>query len=413
MRQRFAALFIGGFFSIASVVHAQAGQLEDGVKAYHHGDYDAALELLKPLAEKGVITAQVDLGMMYRYGHGVPKDVDLAAMWWRRAADRGNAYARSQLHALNLDGDDEAAPQSRKSTHPEHAPKTAAGAAELGEAEASDDVRPEKAQPDEPRKSQSRKGEARTNSVKPSGAATVDASSSADLKPVDAVAGEPVSIAPPRSQVAAIPQIDSAPATPQRAAALYRRIAEQGDANAQVRLADMYLNGDGLPQDDAQAILWFHKSAEQGNPEAQFRLGLMIRDGRGAPRDDAEALVWLRKAADQGDVQAEVNLAEMYQLGLGAPKDEAEAFAWYRKGADAGDATAQYKLALMLKDGNGAPRTKIWPPSCSARRPNKATPTPRTFSARSISRAKVCRRITRRPSPGSARPPITETRTPR
>ena len=42
--------------------------LEDGVAAYQSGDFAAALNFLRPVAEKGDANAQCDLGLMYYNG---------------------------------------------------------------------------------------------------------------------------------------------------------------------------------------------------------------------------------------------------------------------------------------------------------------------------------------------------------
>ena len=54
---------------------------------------------------------------------------------------------------------------------------------------------------------------------------------------------------------------------------LYRTLAETGDAAAQNRLGLIYQNGEGVPQDDAEAIKWYLKAAEQGYTAAQNNLG--------------------------------------------------------------------------------------------------------------------------------------------
>ena len=43
------------------------------------------------------------------------------------------------------------------------------------------------------------------------------------------------------------------------------------------------------------------KAAEQGDAEAQTRLAYFYDTGRGVPKDYGQALIWYRKAADQGD----------------------------------------------------------------------------------------------------------------
>ena len=42
--------------------------------AYKNYDYAMALEHWRPLAEQGDAKAQFQLGIMYAYGQGVPKD---------------------------------------------------------------------------------------------------------------------------------------------------------------------------------------------------------------------------------------------------------------------------------------------------------------------------------------------------
>ncbi len=47
----------------------------------------------------------------------------------------------------------------------------------------------------------------------------------------------------------------------------------------------MYNNGEGVPQDYAQAVYWYRKAADQGNADAQLNLGRMYDNGRGVPQD--------------------------------------------------------------------------------------------------------------------------------
>ena len=55
------------------------------------------------------------------------------------------------------------------------------------------------------------------------------------------------------------------------------RLAEQGDADAQYNLGDMYARGDGVPEDDAEAVKWLRLAAEQGHADAQFSLDIMLQ----------------------------------------------------------------------------------------------------------------------------------------
>ena len=56
--------------------------------------------------------------------------------------------------------------------------------------------------------------------------------------------------------------------------------------------------------------------AEQGDVYAQTVLGLMYADGEGVPENDAEAVKGYRLAAEQGDASAQSNLRGMSAYGM-------------------------------------------------------------------------------------------------
>ena len=62
----------------------------------------------------------------------------------------------------------------------------------------------------------------------------------------------------------------------------------------------MYATGQGVPEDDAEAMYWYKLAAEQGVIEAHFSLGFIYATGHGAPKDDVQAYAWLSVAAAQG-----------------------------------------------------------------------------------------------------------------
>ena len=129
--------------------------------------------------------------------------------------------------------------------------------------------------------------------------------------------------------------------------------ADRGDAEAQARLGSMYLYGNGVTQDHAEAIKWYRRAAEQGLADAQNYLGLMYFMGQGVTQDRAEAVKWYRRAAEQGYASAQHNLGVAYDIGEGVPQDHAEAAKWRRRAAEQGDASAQLGLGLMYYNGDG------------------------------------------------------------
>ena len=94
-----------------AVVLQAAGQVradfDDGMAAFQRGDYAAALEEFRALAEQGDADAQAMLGGMYSSGRGVPRNYIEAVKWARLAAEQGHAEAQFSLaisHAFGFGG---------------------------------------------------------------------------------------------------------------------------------------------------------------------------------------------------------------------------------------------------------------------------------------------------------------------
>ena len=118
----------------------------------------------------------------------------------------------------------------------------------------------------------------------------------------------------------------------------------------------MYNTGEGVPQNDTEAVRWFRMAAEQGFADGAVQSGFMYDAGEGVPQNDAEAVRWYRMAAEQGFAEAQFNLGFMYDTGRGVPQNDAEAVRWYRMAAEQGFASAQLNLGYMYSNGEGVPK---------------------------------------------------------
>src|SRR5262245_32152890 len=76
----------------------------------------------------------------------------------------------------------------------------------------------------------------------------------------------------------------------------WQPLAEAGDAVAQFHLALLYWNGEGVAQNDSDAVEWSRKAAAQGHVDAEAFLGTIYLTGRSIPRDCDQAVRWLTKA---------------------------------------------------------------------------------------------------------------------
>ncbi|HEY8521316.1 MAG TPA: caspase family protein [Gammaproteobacteria bacterium] len=80
------------------------------------------------------------------------------------------------------------------------------------------------------------------------------------------------------------------------ALAVWLPAAQQGDAEAQTIVGEIYERGLGAEPDYAAAAEWYRRAAEQGYSRAQFDLGALYEQGLGVPQDRLAALNWYRLA---------------------------------------------------------------------------------------------------------------------
>ena len=152
----------------------------------------------------------------------------------------------------------------------------------------------------------------------------------------------------PLRQVAAVPALDRLSA-----------LANGGNAKAETIVGLKYVDGTGVPVNEAEAAKWLDRAAQQGEPVAQYRLATLYERGRGVPADAAMAIKWYLAAAQAGNRKAMHNLAVAYAQGAGTAKDYAEAARWFSKAAALGLADSQFNLAVLYERGLGVPQSLL------------------------------------------------------
>jgi uncharacterized protein len=116
----------------------------------------------------------------------------------------------------------------------------------------------------------------------------------------------------------------------------WRPLAEAGDIGAQVVLGNMYFDGNGVNQDNAEAINWYRLAAEQGDTSTQERLGSYYLFDHHGVRDFKEAVKWLKLAAEKGNANAQFNLGIAHAKGKGATQHNVIAHMWWNISASNG-----------------------------------------------------------------------------
>lgn len=86
---------------LAAALPAEAAY-EDGLRAYHQGNYPVARAELEPLARQGDWRAQALLGRMYATGRGVRLDLVQAHYWLTLAAEAGDTESAALREGMAL-----------------------------------------------------------------------------------------------------------------------------------------------------------------------------------------------------------------------------------------------------------------------------------------------------------------------
>ena len=130
----------------------------------------------------------------------------------------------------------------------------------------------------------------------------------------------------------------------------WRPLADRGNADAQNNLGVMYANGQGVPQNFAEAVTWYRRAAEQGDVLAQALLGVRYAKGQGVEQDYAEAVKWYRRAAKQGNASAQIILGGMYSRGQGVPPNLVLAHMWLNLAAASSPAGERRDGAVKARE---------------------------------------------------------------
>lgn len=126
--------------------------------------------------------------------------------------------------------------------------------------------------------------------------------------------------------------------------------AENGDIDAQKFLARSYSQGiNGVRKNDIQAFLWTKAVAEQGDAEYEYILSQMYWKGTGTSQDTDAMMKWMTKSANHGFAPAMENLGYLnYMYGY-----YDKAIPLLKGALEKGDVTSNYLLGKAYLGGHG------------------------------------------------------------
>jgi len=199
------------------------------------------------------------------------------------------------------------------------------------------------------------------NVANPKAPGPATAGTLAAAKPLDHAAN-PAPTSGPKAVMAAGPgQVAQGAASPQPAT------AEQNDTQVPARKpvrGEEELAKASNASDAAAAAAWLWKATAKGNPEAPVRLAEMYIRGDGVPRSCEQAVVLLETAATQANVRARSRLAALYNSGTCVPRDAAKAYRWANSAlaADPSDPGARQNRDLIWRQMTPQERSEQPPP---------------------------------------------------
>jgi len=141
-------------------------------------------------------------------------------------------------------------------------------------------------------------------------------------------------------------------AQPSPAAAIFADtlvLAETGDASAEYKVSQMYVQGAGVDPNRREALVWLERAAKHGSVEAQYEYGNALREGAGVVQDYESAVKWLQLAAEHGNPDAQYELGQMYRAGMGVDVDNAKAYMWFNLAAARDHPGASVQRDAMLR----------------------------------------------------------------
>ena len=230
-----------------------------GEEAMKASNYSDAAMWFRKAADMGNAKAQRRLGFCYEYGKGVNEDPEKAVFWYRKAAEQGDGDALRSLSGCYFYG--KGVPQSDA-----EGMRLLTEAAEVGYVYAQYEL--------------------------------------ADRYFWGEKTGQDYT----------------------KAAQWYRKAAENGDNMAMAMLGDCYYNGCGVKRDYTEAVSWYKRSDDDS---AKLAYAKCCIEGLGTPKAPAEGAKILEALAKDGNEQAMFELGYCYEMGLGVPKDAEYSNKWY------------------------------------------------------------------------------------
>jgi len=389
--QAAVALPAGGTEALSSEADSPA---KEALTAFREGNHAKAIELAKPLAEKGNADAIYLIGYAYETGQGLEASRELALVNYRKAAATGHKDSIYRLSFILLASEDEAErSQAREALETASKDDPAVAGRILGEAYLRGRLTKEPdfdktvtwwtsaaTAGDVPsllllaRLHEGQFGFADKKDLKKALGYYTKAAGLGDAPSMVALGSrllngdkenrnekdgrEWLKKAIEAKEYSALLALgdfeENVKKDPKAALALYERGKDAGQVDCILRVADAYTEGKGTDPDSARGASLLESAAKAGNPTANYRIAVK---GLSVPKPDLLAgYSHLLAAATGGLPEAQNELGLLYLSGKLAAADSPAGVAWLTRAAQGGLALAQNNLGALFEQGAGVPQ---------------------------------------------------------
>jgi hypothetical protein len=141
-----------------------------------------------------------------------------------------------------------------------------------------------------------------------------------------------------------------------------KKLAADGNVQAQFKLAFMYEVGRGVQKDMVSAREWYKKSAAQNFEASKRRLKFLDVVASGFKPEHRTWVSEQIKDANDGDAEAMFIVAELYEAGIGVEADLLKARHYYKLSTGRGNANAEarlFKLEQKIFTSNKQQKQKV------------------------------------------------------
>lgn len=142
----------------------------------------------------------------------------------------------------------------------------------------------------------------------------------------------------------------------EKAAHIYKMMANNGNVKAMVHLGDMYSKGEGVERNTRYAFNLFLRAAKGGNSKGMCKLARMYQKGDGIKQNFKKAFYYYDKAARKGNPQGCYGAGYLLYKGYGVKQNYRQAEMYLKAGARKHHAGCDFLLGMLYaNDGAGTP----------------------------------------------------------